>query len=207
VLVQGFPPFPKPKTFLLPHGGTVTVPGKPDTREIRARPVAAWPGAPLEPTGNPMLDGVGPSAYAERADEPDLMFDGTPALVPLRAATGFSLDPEDPDPRGMNVLGANGISAGTVSDVWVDRADVLIRYVEVKLSDAARVVLVPMTMVDRIDRQRGEIKVNAILARQFADAPALANPMQITKLEEDRICGYFAGGTLYATPDRTEPLL
>ena len=30
---------------------------------------------------------------------------------------------------------------------------------------------------------------------------------QVTKLEEDRIVGYYGAGTLYATPARQEPLL
>ena len=51
------------------------------------------------------------------------------------------------------------------------------------------------------------MKVRSILAAQFADVPAIANPNQVTKLEEDRIVGYYAGGTLYATPDRMGPLL
>ena len=48
---------------------------------------AGWPGAPLEPTGNPMLDGVGPAAYALRADTPDLTFEAASTeIVPLRVA-------------------------------------------------------------------------------------------------------------------------
>ncbi|MBM4198205.1 MAG: photosynthetic reaction center subunit H, partial [Gammaproteobacteria bacterium] len=30
---------------------------------------------------------------------------------------------------------------------------------------------------------------------------------QITKLEEDRICAYYASGHLYATPSRSESLI
>ena len=38
---------------------------------IKATPIGPWPGAPLEPDGDPMVDGVGPAAYAERLDIPD----------------------------------------------------------------------------------------------------------------------------------------
>ena len=38
-------------------------------------------------------------------------------------------------------------------------------------------------------------------------APGLKNPDQVTRLEEDKITGYFAGGHLYATPNRQEPLM
>ena len=53
----------------------------------------------------------------------------------------------------------------------------------------------------------GRVLVQSILGRQFADAPTLASPEQVTKREEDRIVGYFGGGNLYATAARQEPLL
>jgi photosynthetic reaction center H subunit len=49
--------------------------------------------------------------------------------------------------------------------------------------------------------------VNALLPEHFADVPALRNPEQVTFLEEDKITAYYAGGLLYATPGRVEPLL
>ena len=49
--------------------------------------------------------------------------------------------------------------------------------------------------------------VRAILASQFAHVPTTRSPDRITLLEEDKICGYYGGGTLYATPSRQEPLL
>jgi photosynthetic reaction center H subunit len=206
--VQGFPPAPGPKTFHLSHGGSVTVPGARDAREIRAVPVAAWPGAPLDPTGNPMLDGVGPASYAMRADVPELTVHGFPSIVPLRVAPDTFVDAEDPDPRGMAVFGADGIKAGTVTDLWVDRTEPQIRYLEVEVSaaGATKHVLLPSVMAE-IDGKRRAVTVNAILAQQFADVPATASATQVTKLEEDKITGYYAGGLLYATPARAEPLL
>lgn len=106
VRVQGFPWIPEPKTFLLPHGGMVSAPrDRLDTREIRAEPVTSAPGAPLEPQGDPLADGVGPAAYANRADAPELTIDGHPAIVPLRVATDHVVADEDLaiDPRGMEV--------------------------------------------------------------------------------------------------------
>src|SRR5579875_1974188 len=75
VVVQGFPPIPAPKTFRLAHGAMQVAPRREAPVAINAMPVAGWPGAPLTPLGNPMLDGIGPAAYAHRADEPDLTFD------------------------------------------------------------------------------------------------------------------------------------
>jgi photosynthetic reaction center H subunit len=65
-----------------------------------------------------------------------------------------------------------------------------------------------MTMARITKRWReGRVLVQSILGRQFADAPVLASPDQVTKLEEDKIVGYFGGGKLYATAARQEPLL
>jgi photosynthetic reaction center H subunit len=209
IAVQGFPPMPRPKTFLLAHGGSVTTPsGEKDSRELRAQPVAPWPGAPLEPTGNPMLDGVGPAAYANRADTPDLTYEGLPKIVPLRVAGDFYIEPRDPDPRGMQVVGADGDSAGVVCDAWVDRSEMHIRFLEVEVAAApgGRKVLLPINFT-RIDGRRRQVNVKSILAKQFADVPAHRNPDQVTLLEEDRIAAYYAGGHLYALPSRLGPLL
>jgi photosynthetic reaction center H subunit len=54
---------------------------------------------------------------------------------------------------------------------------------------------------------RNQVAVNAILASQFAEVPALENPDQITLYEEERVMGYYGGGHLYATRDRQEPWL
>jgi photosynthetic reaction center H subunit len=162
----------------------------------------------MEPTGNPMKDGVGPASYANRDDVPEHDADGEPIIVPMRALPEYSIGPVDPDPRGMAVIGADGATAGTVKDVWIDRAEALIRYLEIDVtaSPIPRSALVPMTMA-RVWGSNRTVKVRSLLASQFADVPAIANPNQVTKLEEDKIVGYYAGGTLYATPDRMGPVL
>ncbi len=203
---EGFPSMPAPKTFRLPHGGTVTVPnGKSDAPVTKAEPIASWPGAPLEPTGNPMLDGGGPGSYAMRADTPDLTVEGTDKIVPLRVATDFQVCDSDPDPRGMPVIGADGATAGEVKEVWVDRSEALIRYLEVEIGGGAHVIL-PWAF-SRVDKFKRRVMVKSILASQFANVPPLANPDRITLREEDRITAYYGSGHLYAVPSRTEPLL
>lgn len=205
---RGFPAFPGNKTFLTVHGAR-TVPSAGNDRPNTAlRPVGPWPGAPMQPTGNPMLDGVGPAAWADREDVPELNFEGLPAIVPLRAIEATTLAEEDPDPRGMPVIAGDRKVAGKVTDVWIDRAEALVRYLEVAVDGmpAGRTVLVPITMV-RINARRGAVTVQSIFARHFSDVPATAKPDQVTKREEDRIAAYFAGGTLYASPDRMGPLL
>ena len=58
-----------------------------------------------------------------------------------------------------------------------------------------------------IDGRRREVKVEAILASQFANVPVLKSPDQVTLREEDKVCAYYGGGTLYATPLRSESVL
>ena len=62
----------------------------------------------------------------------------------------------------------------------------------------------PMALVNK---RRGTITIDALLAAQFAGAPTPAAPDRITFYEEERIVAYFGGGYLYATPERQEPLL
>jgi photosynthetic reaction center H subunit len=209
VMVQGFPAMPSPKTFLMSDGSRRTVPSaKADRRDAPVAPLLPWPGAPMEPTGDPMKDGVGPASYADRDDVPEHAIDGAPSIVPLRILSDFAIGPIDADPRGMTVIGADGQSAGMVKDVWIDRAESIIRYLEVDVAAPAgpRSALIPMTMARVWARDR-TVKVRSILASQFADVPAIASPDQVTKREEDRIVGYYAGGTLYATPARMGPVL
>ncbi|MBS0529050.1 MAG: photosynthetic reaction center subunit H [Proteobacteria bacterium] len=208
-VVHGFPRMPNPKTYLLSNGHTATLPNhKNDRRDVALAPMAPWPGAPLEPTGNPMLDGVGPGSYADREDVPELNIDKVPCIVPMRLAVGTYLESRDPDPRGMKVMGADSEPGGIITDVWVDRAEALIRYLEVEVTTSAgpRRVLLPLPFA-KIDGRRKRVWVNAILGSQFADVPATKSLDQVTKLEEDRIVGYYGAGTLYATPARQEPLL
>ncbi|MDQ0315458.1 photosynthetic reaction center subunit H [Amorphus orientalis] len=205
----GFPTMPAPKRFTLAHGDPVMAPsGKVDTRTLNAVPAGRYPGAPLMPEGDPMRAEIGPGAYAMRADVPDMTLEGEPKIVPLREATDFYLEPRDPDPRGMAVVGADGKVAGTVTDAWVDKSEYILRYLEVELpgGETPRHVLLPVNFTTT-SRSRRQVRVNAILASQFADVPALANPTQVTFLEEERICAYYGAGTLYATRARQEPLL
>ena len=49
--------------------------------------------------------------------------------------------------------------------------------------------------------------MRAILGSQFKDVPKTKSSEQITLLEEEKIMAYFGAGTLYATPERMEPLI
>jgi photosynthetic reaction center H subunit len=179
-----------------------------DSRPVNATPSAYFPGAPLIPNGDPMTAGVGPGSYAQRQDIPDATVHGTPKIVPLRTAPDFYVDPKDPNPVGMTVIGADGEAGGVVRDVWVDQAEYLVRYYEVETGDKdkKRNVLLPATLA-RIASASRQVRVKSILGRQFASVPAHKKPDIVTRLEEEKIFGFFGAGTLYATPQRAEPLL
>ena len=174
------------------------------------------------PVGDPMLAGVGPGAYTPRANRPDVNYEGHARIVPLRVATTYVLDEEDADPRGMTVYGADGEAAGEIVDVWTDTADCLLRYFEVELAGGPRRragdddngasmlgdrVLLPVNFASQISRMNNAVTVTAVLGSQFAQAPRLVNADRVTLDEEERICAYFGGGYLYATPNRQESLL
>jgi photosynthetic reaction center H subunit len=199
-----------PKTYNLSDGTTLTKPDfVRDTHPMAFKRTAAWSGSPLAPDGDPLTAGVGPGSYAMRADKPDMTFHGTTRLAPLRIATDYSIDKKDPELRGFSLVGFDGVSAGVISDIWVDRSEYLVRYLEVEIastSKAAKHVLVPMTMCV-VQKNQSRVRLDAVLGSQVAGAPTLANPDQITLLEEEKIVGYFGAGYLYATPARSEPAL
>lgn len=201
---------PAPKVFLLHNGTTVLAPRvEPMEPEPKAVPIAHFPGAPLDPTGDPMIDGVGPAAWAHRTDMPDVMWEtGEARIVPIRVAAGYSVAEEDPNPIGMEVIGCDGLVAGIVTDVWVDRSETVARFLEVEVRSTmgTKTVLLPTTM-SVIKAKARQVKVRSITSLQFVNVPALRHPDQVTRLEEDKIYGYYAGGTLYATAGRTEPLI
>ncbi|WP_299438613.1 photosynthetic reaction center subunit H [uncultured Rhodospira sp.] len=208
---------PKPKTFNLYHGGTVMKPDyKRDTRPVKARRAHPWSGSPFVPTGaNPLADCVGPSAYSQREDKPELSMENTPKIVPMRTQKEFFMEKNSPDPRGLKVMGNDGKFAGTVSDIWVDVPEIMVRYLEVELSGGAKpapkasaegapaappkakTVLLPINFAD-IWRREGYVKVDALRADQIAQVPATAKPNQVTKLEEDKICAFYGGGFFFA---------
>lgn len=158
------------------------------------------------PSDNPLLSNTGPAAWARRMDRVDYTVHGTPRIRPLRDLPDFFLEPGGPEPRGMTVVGGDGVPAGTVVDVWVDTAEPQVRLYEMEVAANGRRVLVPYGFV-KIHRRSNEMRVKAIYAAHFAEVPATRSPGVITLREEDRIMAYFAAGYLWADADRAEPLL
>ncbi len=204
ITVQGFPAMPSPKTYHLEGGRTVQAPRDeaPDT-DFRGEAAAGGPGSPIDPTGDPLTSRVGPSAWAKRPDIPEETLEGAPRIVPLRVADGFDVDENDIDPRGLDVVAADDKKVGEVKDLWIDLAEPMIYFLEVASDSGSK--MVPFGFAD-IDKEAGNIRVNALYANQFANVPGIASPDQITMLEEDKIMGYFGGGLMFADDKRGEPL-
>jgi photosynthetic reaction center H subunit len=199
--------YPDPKTRILPHDhGTYTVPNdvRDNARAFKMKRTHPAAGSPYEPSGDPMLAEVGPGSYALRADVPDLMHDGSPKIVPMKSAKGFFIAREDRDPRGLRVVGIDNEVAGTISEVWVDQTEQMIRYLEVALKDSSQHVLLPINFAKI---WRDHIFVEALQSHHFANVPKLRTPGQITLLEEEKVMAYFGAGMLYGTPVRAEPIL
>ena len=90
---QGMYPVPDPKTFKLPHGrGEVSVPNaNGENRKVALKQTSQANGYPLEPTGDPMKDGVGPASWVARRDVPELDAHGHPKIIPMSANGQFSV--------------------------------------------------------------------------------------------------------------------
>jgi len=195
------------KTFKLPFGhGTVTTPTQlREPVDVAGRRIDRFAGAPYTPTGNPLVDGIGPAAWADRAPWPDYDQAGRPRIVPLAEEPHISISVNDAQLIGWPVIAADGVVAGTISDIWVDRADHVIRYLAVTTPLDGK-VLAPMAMAV-VEKGRGQVRIDAISADQFNGVPRLAMPNQITRYEEERVLAYFGGGYLYGLRGRTEPFL
>lgn len=206
---DGWPRPPPPKTYRLPDGREVQVPRQNDIQPVtNAEKSYRGAASPIEPVGDPLAAGVGPGSWSGlRPDTVDCDHEGQPRIVPLSTLPGYGVSGRDPDPRGMSVTDLRGDVAGTVADLWLDRADMLFRYLELEVplpAGGTRRVLLPMPFAS-VSRQG--VRVHALMAAQFAGVPATRAPDRVTLLEEERIGAYYGAGTLYAEPGRAEPLL
>ncbi|SFP14624.1 photosynthetic reaction center subunit H [Tranquillimonas alkanivorans] len=197
-------PMPRDKTFKRPHG---RAPVSTPRREPR-RPLADWPGygrigRPVHPVKDGLTEGVGPAAWQEREDHPDLNVEGKPKLISLNNAQEYHVAPGDPDPRGWPVIGSDGKPGGDVVDIWFNRAEFFLRYFEVRLPESSGTVLLPVFFTD-IQSQRRRVRARTIPGRRLRDAPRRKREDQITLLEEDKINAFYAGGRFYGENPRGE---
>ena len=206
--INGFPPPPAPKRYNLMDGSHTVLPHGEGRTDLALKPLFPFPGAPFVPTGDPLVDGVGPASYASKKDEPLLTWEGEHQLKPLRLLKDWHVAKEDPDPRGMTVLDADGVPVGNVVDLWLDHGTKILRYLEIELTlpDGPPRAMLAIYYAD-IYRHSRTIRVPPLFARNFAVFPQLRKPDEITALEEDRVSAYAAGGYLYGKAGRPEGVI
>jgi photosynthetic reaction center H subunit len=203
----GLFPTPKAKTFELPNDrGSVTVPSHArEAREVALQPGVEGGGSPMIPTGDPMIDGVGPASWAPRRDIAEIDAHGHAKIKPLSVLEEFRVS-AGRDPRGLPVVAGDGEVVGRITDMWIDVPEQMVRYLTLDLNPegSGQTRLVPLTMA-RIQSDR--VTVRSLYQHNFAGVPQIAGTEQITLLEEEKICAYYAGGTMYADPKRAEPCI
>ena len=101
-------------------------------------------------------------------------------------------------PRGMNVVSADKKVVGTISDLWVDVPEQLVRYLEVELKDKSSCLLpMPLALI------KGDgVHVDSLFGKHFPKVPRTKAQTKVTMLEEEKISAYYSGGKLYASYDR-----
>ena len=110
--------------------------------------------SPIEPVGDALTAGVGPGSWAAlRPDHVDVDFEGAARIVPLATLPDYGVSDRDPDPRGMAVRDVHGDVAGTVVDLWLDRADMLFRYLEIEVPLTSSVSLERTDFFISVSRQ------------------------------------------------------
>ena len=200
---EGFPSMPAPKTFLLLGGGVHTAPGPRPERPLEAAPALPFPGSPLDPSGDPLADGVGPASWALRREEPLWFTAGVTQLAPLRTIEGWRVADGDVDPRGFAVTDAWGEAAGVVRDLWLDRGVKILRYLEVETPADGRALLpIHHTEVRRFARA---VALRGVHAGEVAASPRPAHPDVVTGREDDSICAFYAGARFYADQKTRRP--
>ena len=203
---QGPFPVPKDKTFILPHGrGEVTVPSgqHPDRPVLALQRTAKAAGSPYVPTGDPMMDGVGPASWAPRRDVPELDAHGHAKIQPLSSLEDFKVS-GGTDPRGKPVVTGDGEVVGRVTDMWVDVPEQMVRYLvmDANPEGSGKMRMIPINFC-RIKRDR--VVIRSLYAHNIDGIPGVKAANEITLLEEEKIMAYYGGGTLYADPKRVEP--
>ncbi|SDZ47958.1 photosynthetic reaction center H subunit [Jannaschia faecimaris] len=201
-------PAPKDKTFLLRDGrGSVSVPSgqRPDRSDLAIARTSDAGGSPYVPTGDPMVDGVGPASWANRSDHPELDGHGHAKIKPLSKVEDFTVS-AGINPLGLPVQTADKEVVGRITDMWIDVPEQMVRYLVVDLNPegSGQQRLIPMNFA-RLKRDR--VQIDSLHSHNMAGIPTIKADNQITLLEEEKIMAWFGGGTLYATPSRSEPQL
>lgn len=197
----GIFPTPKDKTFELRDGrGSITVPSgqNVDRQDLAMAQSSVSAGSPYVPTGDAMVDGVGPASWAPRRDVPELDAHGHVKIKPMSALEDFKVS-AGRDPRGLVVMGGDGEIVGRVTDMWIDVPEQMVRYLTVDLNPegSGKTRLIPMNLA-RI--KSDHVYVKSLHAHLWDGIPQAKSGNEITLLEEEKVMAWFGGGAMYAKP-------
>jgi len=195
----GIFPTPKDKTFHLRDGrGEITVPSgqNPDRADLALAQSSVSAGSPYVPTGDAMVDGVGPASWAPRSDHPELDAHGHVKIKPMTSLEDFSVS-AGRDPRCLPVMGGDGEVIGRCVDMWVDVPEQMVRYLTVDLNPegSGKHRLIPMNMAKI---KHDHVMVGSLSADRWDGIPQAKSADQITLLEEEKVMAWFGGGAMYA---------
>lgn len=197
----GIFPTPKDKTFELRDGrGSISVPSEQvaERANLAMAQTSDSAGSPYVPTGNAMVDGVGPASWAARKDHAELDAHGHAKIRPMKDLPDFKVS-AGRDPRRLAVMGGDGEIVGRATDMWIDVPEQMVRYISVDLNPegTGKTRLVPMNMA-KIGTDR--VICKSMMADTWEGIPQTKSGSQVTLLEEEKIMAWFGGAAMYAKP-------
>lgn len=189
---------PSAKMFRLPFDrGEVVKPGDdPARHDLALERTNAAAGFPVAPTGDPMADGVGPASWAPRRDMPELDGHGHVKIFPMRSDENFLVS-AGRDPRGMPVVSRDMAVVGHVTDIWIDRAEHVARYIEFELEPEFGTGR-RLCQINAAKIEPRWVRIRSLGSSRFGGVPQSASPEQVTMLEEEKIAAWYAGGAMYS---------
>ena len=174
-------------------------------RPINAVKVEPWPGAPHRADRRPVAGRRRPGSWNVRPDFAYKTFDGHDVVAPMRVATNYAVADGGGNPIGFSVIGADGKVAGTIKDIWVDRAESMVSYYEIGLT-GGKSVLAPVHFCDVNFRAR-TVKITALTAEPVRRGAATEEPRRVTMQEEEKVAAVLRRRHALFDPARAEPLL
>jgi photosynthetic reaction center H subunit len=106
------------------------------------------------------------------------------------------------DPRGMPILSRDDQVVGYVTDMWIDEPEAMVRYLQFDLESewgsGSRIVPVYMAKV-----KPRWVRVRSLDAAFFDRVPVVGGSGVLTKLDEEKVMAFYAGGQMYATENLT----
>ena len=124
-------------------------------------------------------------------------------MKPLGELDNFEIAKNIPDPRGWDVMTADGSRIGKVHELIVDTGALRTRYIDVSLDrkalslDRDRDVLIPIGDA-QLDSSADEVVVNKLTAKQLADLPEFKH-VAITREYEVAVLPNFETAPITAT--------